>query len=232
MAIVELQKLSVCASKAHRKEILEALQEMGVMEITTEGIGEGSLKTMDTENARSNFSRQSNLMSRAMQAIEEALPDEKKGLALFEGKTEVTRDEFEKVVDQREATIAKAQTVVGKQKQIADCKASVLRNENRIEQLTPWAMLDTEMTFTGTRTTQAFIGTMPGVLTAEEVTALATEDLEDASVSVEILGAQNDTTYLMLLCLKEIAEAVGDKLRRNGFARPAQIEKGVPAETI
>ena len=232
MAIVELQKLSVCASKTHRKEILETLQEMGVMEVLTEGIGADELATMDTDNARGNFLRRSELMTRAMQAIEEARPDDKKGLSLFAGKTEVTREHFEKVVDQREATIAKAQTVVGKQKAIADCKAEILRNENRIEQLLPWQALDCEMECKGTKTTRAFLGTLPGLLTEAEVLAMAGEDLDGAPLSVEVLSAQGDATYISLLCMNEQADAVTDNLRRHGFARPVQVEAGVPAETI
>ena len=55
MAIVKMQKLSICATKKHRKAILEFLQSMGAMEVHTENLNDPELKKMDTQASRSTF---------------------------------------------------------------------------------------------------------------------------------------------------------------------------------
>ena len=44
MAIVQMQKLSIAASKKNRKAILELLQSMGVMEIHTDSLTDPDLR--------------------------------------------------------------------------------------------------------------------------------------------------------------------------------------------
>ena len=46
MAIVRMQKLSICATKSHRKEILEALQTLGAVQIITDQLDDPELERM------------------------------------------------------------------------------------------------------------------------------------------------------------------------------------------
>ena len=45
MAVVDMQKVSICAPKRNRKDVLEALQGMGIMEIHEEDIPAGARRT-------------------------------------------------------------------------------------------------------------------------------------------------------------------------------------------
>ena len=63
MAVLQMQRISICAMKKNRKAILEELQSLGVLEIDAAEL-DPELKTMDTMNARlkywMNFRRKSN----------------------------------------------------------------------------------------------------------------------------------------------------------------------------
>ena len=51
MAVLQMQRISICAMKKNRKAILEELQSLGVLEIDAAEL-DPELKTMDTMNAR------------------------------------------------------------------------------------------------------------------------------------------------------------------------------------
>ena len=48
MAVLQMQKISICALKRDRKAILELLQSQGVMEVSQVKDDEGMLSRMDT----------------------------------------------------------------------------------------------------------------------------------------------------------------------------------------
>ena len=57
MAVLQMQKVSICALKKDRKAILEKIQAMGVMEISKMLEDETGLEKMDTQDARARFER-------------------------------------------------------------------------------------------------------------------------------------------------------------------------------
>ena len=83
MAIVKMQKLSIVASKKHRKAILEALQKTGAMEMRTESIEDPELIHMDTDGARTQFEKTADAFDKALAALNEAAPQK----ALTPGQT-------------------------------------------------------------------------------------------------------------------------------------------------
>ena len=50
MAVLQMQRISICAMKKNRKAILEELQSLGVLEIDAAEL-DPDLETMDTKNA-------------------------------------------------------------------------------------------------------------------------------------------------------------------------------------
>ena len=55
MAVLQMQRFSICALKKDRKAILEKLQALGVMEIDNSVIEDDSLQKMDTVESRQVF---------------------------------------------------------------------------------------------------------------------------------------------------------------------------------
>ncbi len=241
MAVVEMQLLSVCGLKKNRKAVLEALQDLGVMEVTTDHIEDEGLEKMDTAGARTTFLKRAESMDEALKILKRYVPEKTSLLASFSGRKILRPDEYRTYVDERKKAIKAARRVVKLEREITECQGVLLKDRNQIESLKPWIKLDVPMNFTGTKTTGALIGTVPGTRTAEEVYAAAFAGLSqnrpeeaagNAPLSVDVLFSENDTTGICVLFLKEDEEAVAEGLRKIGFARPSQPEDEVPAEKI
>ena len=247
MALAKMKKLSVCARKRNRSKILDALQRMGVMELETKLEEDFQLDSTDTTEARASFVKQAAVLDNALQVLGRYAPEKKGMLSALDGGDELTQEKFNELKSDKTAACEDAANVLKLDKEIDELKAAITRDEVRREMLQPWMALDLPMSFTGTKTTSVSIGTLPGSWTREslyEVLAAAVkaepaeekaaaESAEPAPIPIdaEILYTANDATYIYAVCLKKDAEAVQAALRANGFARPSQIEPGIPAHT-
>lgn len=57
MAVMQMQRISICALKQHRKAILEKLQAMGIIELTDALTEDTYFHRMDTVNDRILFEK-------------------------------------------------------------------------------------------------------------------------------------------------------------------------------
>ena len=126
-----MQKLSVCANKKNRKAILELLQSMGCMQITTEGIDDPDLKKMDTQAQRSRFEKSAQMFDQALELLDQYAP-EKSGMSLFSGKEEVSREKLNEIQKHQQKYIAKVNRILSAQKDITEHKGTILKDENQI----------------------------------------------------------------------------------------------------
>lgn len=233
MAIVQMQKLSIAASKKNRKAILELLQSMGVMEIHTDSLTDPDLRKMDTQTARMKYDRRADSFDRVLALLDTYAPEKKSMLDSFNGPEEVGRSRLDRVIKERRSLNQDAATILKFEKQISDLKGVIQKNENQIEWLIPWQELDVPMTSEGTKETALLLGSLPGELTAPDVYAAAAEGLpEPACVTADVISTGNEATLVSVLTLKKDREKVEENLRRHGFARPQQIVRGVPREVI
>lgn len=232
MAIVSMQKLSVCANKKHRKAILEALQAMGAMEVFTDQIDEEGLLKMDTASRRAQFERTADAFDQALKKLKEYAPENKKGIAALTGKDVIDQKTFRQVVSEKRDYKRWAREINQAEKEISECKGTILKDENQIVSLTPWLSLDVPMSESGTKMTAVLIGTMPGVVTEEELFSYAAKDLDDPAVTVKVLSSSSEQTCVAAVCLKRDSGKVEENLRAKGFARPAQMVKRLPREVV
>lgn len=233
MAIVKLQKLSICAGKKNRKAILETLQSLGAVEIFTDEIdaAEDGLEKMDTQTARSQFEKSADTFDRAQKLLAAYAPDRGGGLGLFSGKKVVGRGDYEEVVVRKYALLEEANQVLRTEKDITEAKGTIIKDENQIASLEPWMSLDVPMNCTGTDRTELFIGTLPEPVAPEALYAAAAKDLpEPVSLTADVLSTSNEQTCISVLCLKRDRSKVEENLRSIGFARPAQTITGTPRE--
>ena len=89
MAIVKMQKLGICGTKEKRQEILETLQDLGIMEMRLTDLQEDpELSTQDTAVARSRYEKRAESFDRAIKLLDTYAPEKNKGLNLFSRKAE------------------------------------------------------------------------------------------------------------------------------------------------
>ena len=230
MAVLQMQRISICALKKDRKAILEKIQSMGIMEMNQIAEDEEGFEKMDTLSARQRFEKMASLSENALDILDIYAPEKKSMFAGLEGKKLVDSGQFTEITDRKDAILEEAEHLVACNKEIAEHRAEITKLENQIEALAPWLKLDVPMNLKGTGKTEMLLGTMPGETPLDAVyEKIAEGSPETEAVDVQIIHSDQDATYLAVLCLKKDAAAVEGALRAAGFARPSQTADEVPA---
>ena len=231
MAVLQMQRISICGLKKDRKAILEKMQSLGVMEISQATEETEGFEKMDTVNARSGFERKAHAADQALAVLDIYAPQKKSLLSGLEGKALVEREEFSQAVGNKEELIRTADAIIAKSKEIAEAKAAILKTENQIESLLPWLSLDVPMSYTGTEKTSLLIGTVSGDMTVDEMYGkIAQAEPAPAGVDIQVIHSDKDACFLAIICLKADEAAVEEALRSCGFARPSQVIDKKPCE--
>ncbi len=231
MAVLQMQRFSICALKKDRKAILEELQALGVMEIDTSVVEDEGLQKMDTGESRQVFEKQAVMAEHALDVLQKYVPEKTSMLDSLAGKPLIDKADYDRVVFTRDNLMKAAKQLISMNKEISENNANVVKLENQIESLTPWMSLDVPMTCKGTGSAEVLVGTMSKVMTLEEVrTAVSEQEPDLDAYDVQILSADRDLTYLAVVCLKKDAGRLEDALRASGFARPSQMVGKIPSE--
>ena len=230
MAVLQMQKVSICALKRDRKAILEKIQSMGIMEVSQIQEDTQGLEKMNTQTARSMFEKNAASADMALGILAEYVPEKSSMFASLEGKKLVDKASFEQAVERKDKIMSVASSVISQQKKIGEYRANIQKLENQMESLEPWMNLDVPMAFRGTKRAAFLPGSFSQELTLEEIYGMILEDAQEtAGADVNILSSGKDGTYVAVLCLREDEEKVEEALRKGGFSRPSQLTAQVPA---
>lgn len=230
MAVLEMQRIGICARKKNRKQILELLQRRGVVEIDTDAAEDDVFVRTDTSGARQIFEKNMQAAENALEILQKYVPEGKGLFASLEGKALVDSERYGRIVAGQDGIIAKARAVDALSREIAENKANIQKRENQYEALKPWAALGVPMNFTGTKRTKALIGTMPGFLDTERLYGTIGEAAPELErIYAEVVSADRDQSYVFILAGAKDAALLEERLRSRGFARPSQIGTLTPA---
>ena len=230
MAVLQMQKVSICALKRDRKAILEKIQSMGIMEVSQIQEDTQGLEKMNTQTARSMFEKNAASADMALGILAEYVPEKSSMFASLEGKKLVDKASFDQAVERKDKIMSVASSVNSQQKKIGEYRANIQKLENQMESLEPWMNLDVPMAFRGTKRAAFLPGSFSQELTLEEIYGMILEDAQEtAGADVNILSSGKDGTYVAVLCLREDEEKVEEALRKGGFSRPSQLTAQVPA---
>ncbi len=230
MAVLKMQRISICALKKDRKAILEKLQSLGVLEVSHIIDEDEDFKRMDTAGARMGFEKAAASADQALDILEKYVPEDKSMFASLEGKRLIGPEEERGVQEERRELLKTAKTIYDLDREHAEQLANITKLQNSIESLKPWLALDVSLKAADTRRASLFLGTMPGGTTVETVYQVLAEKAPGAeSADIHIISSEQSMVYLAVICLKEDAQAVEEALRSAGFARPSQTWEDVPA---
>ena len=229
MAVLKMQRISICALKKDRKAILEKLQSMGVLEVNHVIDEDEDFKKMDTAGQRMGFEKAAASVDQALAILEKYIPEDKSVFAALEGKRLVEPEEERRVQEERRELLRTAKTIHDLDREYAEQVVNITKLRNSIESLKPWLALDVPLKPADTKRVGMFLGTMPGGTTAESVYGILAEKASEAEADVHLISSEQSMVYLAVLCLKEDMPSVEDALRSAGFARPSQTWDTVPA---
>ena len=98
MAVLPMQRVSICALKKDRKAILEKILSMGIMEMNQVAEGEEGFGTMDTVSARLSFDKKAQTAEQALAVLETYAPEKQSIFASLAGKDLVEKEKFDRTV--------------------------------------------------------------------------------------------------------------------------------------
>lgn len=230
MAVLQMQKLSICALKKDRKAILELLQASGVMEIAHTSEEDSVFKKSDTIPSRQMFEKNALTADQALDILQEYVPEKKSLLSGLEGKALMEAEQFENIKENAQGVLGDAKKILALNKQIVEHKAGITKLETQIESLVPWMNLDVPMRCSGTQKTAVLIGAISGEVTLEQIYQAAAEKApEIAGLDIQLVGSDKDQTCIAAICLTRDESRLEEALRTVGFARPSQMISEVPA---
>ena len=218
MAVLQMQRICICAFKDKRKPILEFLQRQGVIEINDVIPEDSVFRKSDVSAALNALNKTQSTAKEALEILNTYAPQKSSMLSSLNGRTELPVSSYDGFKEKYNSVLHAANEIQSLSKSIAENKAEILKLQAQAEMLFPWADLDIPLNFTGTKSTRGFIGTLPGTWNLE----LIYEKLANFTpINVDIVSVTKDQTCIFVLCLKEKAEAVSEGLRAIGFSYPS-----------
>ena len=139
MAVLQMQKLCICALKKDRKSLMEFLQAAGVLELTAEAEPDEVFKRTDTLEDRQKFERNAATADRALEVLAAVVPEETSMLAGLAGKPLAKAGAYRETEANAEALLGQAERILNLQKQITEEKTAALRLLAEAESLKPWS---------------------------------------------------------------------------------------------
>ena len=231
MAVMQMQRISICALKQHRKAILEKLQTMGVVEITPVLEDDIYFRRMDTTDERILFEKTASLADRALDILENYTPEKKSMWSSLAGKVLIEANVQADIIRRKDELLEIVRQIQALDKERAECKAEILKLENTIQGLAPWMLLDVPMKAQRTDYTSMILGTFPGAVSIESVYESVAASVPDVEgYEVDIISSGQDQTCVALFSFNTSAEAVEDAMRSRGFSRISQEWPETPAQ--
>ena len=225
MAVLQMQRISICALKHDRKAILEKLQSMGMIEMHQVAQDEAGFEKMDTQSAKSSFEKRVQITENALDVLNQYTPEKKSMFASLEGNELIDKKTMEAAAAKQEAVMEVAGLLIADHKKIAEAQAEIVKRNTQIEALTPWMSLEVAMNYPGTKKTAMLLGTMAAETTLEMIYGKLAE-----AVDISVISRDKDAVYLSVFCMKDQAADVENTLRTAGFSRPVVSTEQIPAK--
>lgn len=239
MALSEMKRITICGLKKDRKAVLEMLQRSGAVEIDDTDMSEYGFEKMDTLSSQATFLKAISNIESALEILEKYEPEKKSVFAALEGRKSIDVDEYYSSASRCSDCMNTVSKINAQYKEIADTKADIIRKEAQIESLKPWNNLDVSLSYTGTKRTAAFIGTLPSSRDYDEIIAEYSRiceslgyDFDSLMPDIEVISKSAELTYIFVLVHSRQKKEAEEILRNMGFARPPFVSNEVPSEKI
>lgn len=219
-----MKKIELIALLTDSKKIIELLQRRGVVEICR---NEEELPATNVTAIISEFEKFRSTAVQALDVLERYVP-EKSGISGMLGtRTEVEKHAFGREAMQIEKIMNSANDIIRSSKIVSENEAQIAQLEIRCDMLEQWTALDVPMSFKGTATTAAFIGSVPYLTDPETLE----KQLPDGC-SAEVISSSKVQTNVFILCSKLTEQDAADPLRKIGFIPVSEPESRTPSELI
>ena len=233
MAILEMQRINVYALNKYCKNILETLQQMGVVQIEELNLEDSVFYKTDSSSMASSYQRNAALMKNAQDVLKEYNTYKTSLLSSFEGKKIISTEEYEEYSEKASEYIKVAYDLISDSKRIIEYKAKIIGYSSKIEALSPWKNLDVPLSENRTKNTRSVIGTFSERITEEELRlSFAKSDPNLDNIEIEIISSDDRQTCVFVMCMSEDYDRLMSVMRKSGFSLPAVSTKESPVKEI
>ncbi len=237
MAKLECLLVNIFAEKKRLDDLLLRLQEMSVMDISTAAIDEqtsflpAGYERQDKSGADV-YEKYALSADNAIKIINEKYPEKKSIVDMFSDVRSISREDFYIGNDAFLSAASLVENIHEKVRTLAETAAEKVRIRTSVDTLRVWQPLDVPLSFKGTESTGAFIGTVAGQYNLEDLLCALAEKVSDADIYGEVIDSDKDSTYIFICCKREAAQDCENALRTLGFARPVHSGDTTAAEQI
>lgn len=229
MAVLQMQRICICALKKDRKQLLEFLQRRSVIEINDVIPEDSVFQKRDVTVAGALLTKNISSARDALQILASFSVKKESMLSVLNGRKAVSEEAYEEFSAGHDSVIRTVNRIHELSRTIAENKAEILKLRAKMEVLQPWVTLDIPMNFTGTKSTGGFIGTLPDARNLEEIYGMLSEF---TPVHADIISSSREQTCIFVLCTKDNSAPVFEALRANGFSYPNGDFDKVPSQQL
>ena len=160
MAVLQMQKINICAMKANRKKILELLQKRGCLEIIEKDKEDEVFTKTNTATQISIFERNVSLAENALEILDMYAPEKKSMLSSLEGKKQISDSEYLKTISDQQEIMSLVNRIIQQKKNLDEKESQIAKYQDEIKALSIWKNLDVPMNYKGTKKTGFLLGTI------------------------------------------------------------------------
>lgn len=222
MAIVRMNKFTLIALKADKKNILKKLQTFGeaqFINLQSKRLNddEETLKLLKEDTLDSSSKAIEENLSRLKSSIKflkNYVPKDSALKSLKEGKVSLSYEDL-KEYGKEENFLNLCKTLRGKEERLAEIDNKISKLDSEVELIRPWQKLDAAFSdLKNTKNTNYFLGTVPN----SKEGSLKSEFEKFNLSNIEIINSDGRFSYILVLCHKDEAKDVLDSLKLLEFA--------------
>ena len=231
---VPMSRIYIYGSKKDRKAVLEYLQRQQILDIIepdaeNEEVG---FSNINTSESQSEFLHNSQLGEKALDILNDSAPEKKGMLASLNGREALSAQEYYSYVDNIPKTLEIVNKITELSAKKAQLQGDIIRCRTVIEELKPWALLDSPIEGEKTQSAISLTGVFGGALTAENILSRYYANEDAPSLHLEVINSLPQQTYVFAVCKSDKIGKCEAILREIGFSRPKTSYHGIPSEEI
>ena len=229
-----MSRIYIYGSKKDRKAVLEYLQRQQILDIIepdaeNEEVG---FSNINTSESQSEFLHNSQLGEKALDILNDSAPEKKGMLASLNGREALSAQEYYSYVDNIPKTLEIVNKITELSAKKAQLQGDIIRCRTVIEELKPWALLDSPIEGEKTQSAISLTGVFGGALTAEDILSRYYAHEDAPSLHLEVINSLPQQTYVFAVCKSDKIGKCEAILREIGFSRPKTSYHGIPSEEI
>ena len=224
MAKLKMKKIELIALLTDSKKIIELLQRKGIVEICSNSDDE-LFKTNVTSVVNS-FEKFKATAIQALEILDRYAPEKKSPADMLNGRTEIDKHDFGKGAMKLETIMNSASEIIRCNRSIIDFENTIAQLDVKCDTLREWIKLDVPLNFKGTASTSAFIGSVPFMISADEIEAKF-----PSGCSAEVISSSKEQTNIFLILSKDFEKEASEVLRAMSFI-PISIKENMKPEEL